>query len=254
MKTRRPYLVMLVSAILLTGCKEDSPVNDLIENAAGDYLIAEAYENGALSSRFEYNHLNQLVRMQGYGKDGTLVGTGNYYYNNKGQLTSVVVQTKDDRVTTELEYDQSGQLIHSSAYDGEELIVSYTHDYEDNRVIVTAVTDNEVSSIHAYTIENGNIVREEFVHPTMPQMNWIRERFDFDDKRYGQGGYYSLAYLTDINNPRRERLTSVSGILDLDWRWEYSYNEAGYMTKATNYDMATGDKIDVYDYKLIKAK
>lgn len=254
MKTFKLFFASVAIAALLIGCKEDPSITDPLLGFDGEYLISESYKNGALSAKFEYNDKNQLVSMEGYASDGTLISTGVYAYNDKGQPISFAIETAGALVTTKLLYDNKGRISESLSYDGDELVVSNSHTYEENKIIVTGLVDNEVSTMNTYILDGKNIIREEFILMGQPQFNWVREWSDFDEMKQARGSYFSRAYLQGANNPRRETMTSVHPDLNFDWRWEYTYNETGYMTSATSFDANTGQKLDTYDYHLIKAK
>lgn len=257
MKKGRFLLTTALLGTCLTACSDDPKVDDPIDEVTGkDYLIDEVYENGKRASKYEYDNKNRLVKLTAFAlEEGETNVISTYSYNGDGQVISSKVTTGSDVITTGFEYDNDGKLTKSTMSDGDSnvmLISNYT--YQGNKTIVTGASGGNTVSVSTYIMEGTNIVRQEYDIPGMPQMSWVLERSDFDGKKLPAGLPGGLPFGNTGSNPRREKMTSVNGFSDFDWEWKYTYNDAGYVTTATNYSFGSEEAIDVFQYKLIKAK
>lgn len=250
MKTAKLFFATALFGASLTACKDDSAIEDAV-NGTIDYLISETYVNGSLVGTFSYDNKNQLVEGKLYDEAGIHTGTASYTYNSKGQMTSSVVHTEgQETVTTELGYDNSGRVNTTRILNGSKVISLFQYEYSGDKIIMNGLSDDEIIHQNIYTLKNNNIVKEEFLYPDLPQANWTKEYSDFDDKTNISGG---VAYLNSANNPRYEKLTSAAGVADYEREWRYTYNDAGYVTSATSYDKASGEIVDLMEYKYTRA-
>lgn len=253
MKTAKLFFATALFGAFLTGCKDDSAIEDAV-NGTGDYLISETYVNSSLVGTFSYDNKNQLVEGKLYDEAGTLTATTSYTYNNsKGRLVSYAAYSGQETILTELEYDNSGRISTSRILHNSELTSVLQYEYDGNKIIMNDIVDDGIHRQHIYTKEGNNIVKEEARYPDLPQANWTKEYSDFDDKINHSGTMNSLIYFIPANNPRNEKLTSAIGTIDYEWEWRYTYNEAGYVTSATSYDKTSGEMVDQMEYKYIRA-
>ncbi len=137
--------------------------------------------------RFEYNHVGKLSRdiniielpalvtVDGHQRVIDIPGCRDYYYNNKGNIDSMVVAGWDDSLSMRID-NPSGYTIHYS--------------YDNNRMLLSKTTSNAgvVSSIDKYSYDSaGNLTS-------------IQTTFNGPDTAYEIREYDSLSRLTIIKN------------------------------------------------------
>lgn len=256
MKTVKLLLSVALFSLWLTGCSDDSKVDDPIDELTGKgYLISETYENGVLLSKYEYNNDNQLVKLIVFDQGGAENGRTTYSYDAGGRIVSTVVQSGDQAVRTDFEYNNDGQLMKSILYDNNsDPIATYDYTYEGNKIIQTMVSGGQTTSVLTSTMEGQNLVRQELEVPGIPQASWVLERSDFDGKKVAWSLPEGLVFGGSGSSPKRETQTMANGVINFDWEWRYTYNDDGYVTSATNYEFGSDEPIDFFEYKLIRAK
>lgn len=249
-----PGIIMagiLFSFTLLSACKKDTPGKP-DHQALGDYLLSETYQNGILASKHQYNG-QSLIEKSVFYIDGKISGETTYTYDNQNRLIATLLKSDEGELETKMEYNNSSELSKTAVWMNGTLISSYLYSYSGNTIVASVSMEGGLNYTHTYTRENGNIIKEEADYPSLPAANWTLTRSDFDT---GKTATFPInhSYMASLNNPGREIMSTSTPQGSHDWKWEYTYNEDGYVTGATSYDYQSNAKIDTYTYTLIAVK
>lgn len=267
MKTTLNKIVwLLFIAVTLASCsKENDDCDPEDENSPcyagftpGDkLLLTEEKTNGKTEMRFEYNEQNQVIVRYVHGTDGSvaredftysggevskverssenqLVMTEEYFYNNSDKPSTGLQKTNKGEILTNIIYTYSGNNVTETFYNKEgEQVGLNTSIFDDKGKNIVKVIST-IQNIMLFTLEYGD--------------------YDASPCRYTN---YPWAWrVGSVNNAQSYSLTSRGAdgtVSTKNDRWKYTYNAAGYPTKAEVYDKASNTLIETREFIYKKA-
>lgn len=266
-------IYLLFIAIILTSCSKEkdncAPHDEASPCYAGPsgfsdgdkLLLIEQKINGKTIGRFEYDEQNRMIHNYPYSEDGINKTTIRYTYDSSGRLLLTTYTNEDGNVNLKEEYTYgSGRspvsMVQSDLSGPDELIIDWQYIYNNNLLMNETATPREgdpLITTTSYTYDNkGNQTSIEQRTDGL----WLvtLEYGDFDDKTaiFGQAHPYWWKG-THLSNPRAEKISSLNTNANRDLVIKYTYNGAGYPTKAEAYSRGTDILIETREYVYQKA-
>ena len=257
---------LLFITVAMASCSKDDDCDPEDENSpcyagfvSGDMLLlVEEKNNGKTEMKFEYNDRNQVIVRYVHGTDGSvaredftysgdklskvdrsaenqLVMSEEYFYNNNSDKPSTGLQkTNKGEILTNIIYTYSENNVTETLYDKEgEQFGLNTSIYDDKGKNILKMVST-LQNIMLFTLEYG----------------------DYDASRCRYTNYPWAWRVGSVNNAQSYSLTSrgadgtVSTKNDI---WKYTYNAAGYPTKAQVYDKASNTLVETREFIYKKA-
>lgn len=275
MKTMIQKAVWLfLIAVAFTSCAKDDDCDPTDEEsscyvgppggAKGDmFLLTEQKINGKTVARYEYDGQNRMTRSYPYDADGVNNITISYTYNANGLLTVTNFTNQDGENFLREEYSYGGgdypvSMVQTQPNLSDGTPIDWQFTYSNNRLASeTAIPRDEDALVitMAYNYDsNGNLVSWE----QKADGEWLStlEYGDYDDRvfiaKYGNP-YFWKASNSNANNPRTEKTTSQATSANKDVVITYTYNNAGYPTKADVYNRGSDVVVETREYNYKKA-
>lgn len=259
-------ILLLFIAVALASCSKEDDCDPEDENspcyvgfASGDRLfLVEEKNNGKTEMRFEYNDQNQVIVRQVHGIDGSiaredftyiesklskvehssdnqLVMIEEYFYKNNSDMPSTGLQkTNKGEILSNIIYTYSGNNVAETFYNKEGKQVGLN----------TSIFDDKGKNIVKVISTLQNI------------MLFTLEYADYDAKPCRYTNYPWAWRVGSVNNAQSYTLTShgLDGTVSTkNDRWKYTYNAAGYPTKAEVYDKVSNKLVETREFIYKKA-
>lgn len=207
-----------------------------------DFLLVEEKRNGITELRFEYDDKNKMIVYHIHGANGGVSNSQYFTYNNKNLLMAVEHKTGIKHLYKEEYTYGSGTRPESGVLIYEDETISLKYDYTQNTTTETATSsEGDIVALNTYTFDDkGNQVR---ITMTANEILLSTQEFgDYDDKHYRFTNYPWIWKLSSVNNAKSYKLTEggpAGAVVNINHLWEFTYNDAGYPTKAEVYDRAS---------------
>ncbi|SKB93586.1 hypothetical protein SAMN05660841_03146 [Sphingobacterium nematocida] len=253
---------LLFIAVAVASCSKDDDCDPEDENSpcyvgvsSGDrLLLTEEKTNGKTEMRFEYNEQNQVVVRHVHGVEGSL--TTEHFTYNGNKMIKLERKTNGQFVMSEAYTYGAGDRPVSATWTDSDVVANVLYEYVNNTVIEKVYTPEGGININSYTFDsNGeNLLKAEITAGGL-LLSTI-EYGDYDDKHYRYTAYPWSWKSRSLNNARSQKLKAMGvegGEISRDDIWKYTYNAAGYPTKAEVYDKASNTLIETREFTYKKA-
>ncbi|MBL1407618.1 hypothetical protein [Sphingobacterium faecale] len=255
------WLCFIAIALVACSKKEDCDPED--ENslcyaglpAGSNLLLLEEKANGRTEMRFEYNDQNNVVVRYVHGVDGSMT-IENFTYN--GDKLTKVERRSDGRLVMSEEYFYNVGNRPSTGLQKNnkgEIENNIVYNYLGDRVTETFFNrEGEQVGVNTYIFDSTgkNIIKQV---SNIHNMNlFTLEYADYDDKPCRYTNYPWAWKVGSVNNAQFYSLTT-NGVGDANSTkndvWKYTYNNAGYPTKAEVYEKGSGTLLETrtFTYK-----
>lgn len=263
---------LLFVATAFTSCAKDDDCDPTDEEGpcyvgpsggADLLLLIEQKINGKTVARYEYDDQNRMTRNYPYGADGANNTTIAYTYNADGLLaiTNFTNQAGENFIREAYSYgdgDTPVSMVQTQPSRSDDTPIDWQFTYSNNRLVSeTAIPrdDDALIITMTYTHDSkGNLVSWE----QTAEGEWLTtlEFGDFDNQpfiaKHGNP-YFWKAGNSNANNPRAEKTTSQATSANKDLVITYTYNRAGYPTKADVYNRGSDVVVETREYSYKKA-